>query len=107
VTVPAVAAVILGGASLSGGTARPLGAAAGVLILCILRTGLTSLGVSAHVHEIVTGAILLAVAISDGPDLMRRIYELGLRGDRRQSEDVGQSATARGSSLSTAARDDT
>ncbi len=80
VAVPSVAAVILGGASLSGGTARPLGTAAGVLILGLLRTGLTSLGVPAHVHEIVTGAILMAVAISDGPDLLRRLYRLGFRG---------------------------
>jgi ribose transport system permease protein len=68
VTVPAVAAVILGGASLAGGTARPLGMAAGVLVICLLRTGLTSLGVSPHVHEIVSGAILMAIAISDCPD---------------------------------------
>ena len=68
VTVPAVAAVILGGASLARGTARPLGTAAGVLVLCLLRTGLTSLGVSPHVHEIVSGTILMAVAISDCPD---------------------------------------
>jgi len=75
VSVPAVAAVILGGASLSGGTGRPLGTAAGVLILCLLRTGLTALGVSPYVHEVVTGAILLAVAIADGPDLIRRVSD--------------------------------
>lgn len=82
VTVPAIAAVILGGASLSRGTARPMGTAAGVLILCLLRTGLTSLEMSPQVHEIVTGGILLIVAISDGPDLMRHLYRLGLGAGR-------------------------
>ncbi|MGD0026637.1 MAG: ABC transporter permease [Xanthobacteraceae bacterium] len=82
VTVPAIAAVILGGASPSRGTARPLGTAAGVLILCLLRTGLTSLEMSPHVHEMVMGSILMIVAISDGPDLTRHLYRLGLGGGR-------------------------
>lgn len=76
VSVPAVAAVILGGASLSGGTGRPLGIAAGVLVLCLLRTGLTTVGVPPYVHELVTGAILLAFAIGDGADLMRRLTDV-------------------------------
>jgi ribose/xylose/arabinose/galactoside ABC-type transport system permease subunit len=76
VAVPAVAGVILGGASLLGGAGRPAGTAAGVLILCVLATGLTALGVSSAIRDFITGGILLAVAISDGPDLGRRIYEL-------------------------------
>jgi ribose/xylose/arabinose/galactoside ABC-type transport system permease subunit len=76
ILVPAVAAAILGGVSLSGGVGRPLGIAAGVLILCVLRTGLTSLGVEPYVHEIVTGAILLAVAVADGPHLKVRWFQL-------------------------------
>ncbi|HWK60429.1 MAG TPA: ABC transporter permease [Eoetvoesiella sp.] len=77
ILVPAVAAAILGGVSLSGGVGRPLGIAAGVLILCVLRTGLTSLGVQPYVHDVATGAILLAVAIADGPHLAMRLYQLG------------------------------
>lgn len=77
ILVPAVAAAILGGVSLSGGVGRPLGVAAGVLILCVLRTGLTSLGVEPYVHDIVTGAILLAVAIVDGPHLRIRLFQVG------------------------------
>jgi ribose/xylose/arabinose/galactoside ABC-type transport system permease subunit len=76
VSVPAVAAVILGGASFSGGTGRPLGTATGVLILGLLRTGLTTLGVPPYVHELATGAVLLSVAIADGGDFMRRLYDL-------------------------------
>lgn len=73
VLVPAVAAAILGGVSLSGGTGRPLGIAAGVLILGLLRSGLHSLGVSPFVHDIATGGVLLLVAVLDGPHLMRRV----------------------------------
>lgn len=73
VLVPATAAAILGGVSLSGGTGRPLGIAAGVLILGLLRSGLHSLGASPFVHDIATGSVLLLVAILDGPHLMRRV----------------------------------
>jgi ribose/xylose/arabinose/galactoside ABC-type transport system permease subunit len=66
VLVPATAAAILGGVSLSGGVGRPLGIAAGVLSLAILRSGLNGLGASPAVHDIVTGAILLGVAVIDG-----------------------------------------
>lgn len=78
VLVPAAAAAIIGGVSLSGGTGRPLGIAAGVLVLCLLRSGLNALGASPYVHEIATGAVLLSVAILDGPALARRVTELRL-----------------------------
>lgn len=77
ILVPAVTAAILGGVSLSGGVGRPLGVAAGVLILCVLRTGLTSLGVEPYVHDIVTGTILFTVAIVDGPHLRMRLFQAG------------------------------
>jgi ribose/xylose/arabinose/galactoside ABC-type transport system permease subunit len=76
VSVPAVTAVILGGASFSGGTGRPLGVAAGTLILGLLRTGLTALGVPPYVHDIVTGSVLVVVAITDGRDFVRRLHVL-------------------------------
>jgi ribose/xylose/arabinose/galactoside ABC-type transport system permease subunit len=76
ILVPAVAAAILGGVSLSGGVGHPIGIAAGVLILGVLRTGLTSLGVPPYVHDIATGFILVAVAIADGPHLRMRMVQL-------------------------------
>jgi len=79
VLVPAVAAAILGGVSLSGGTGRPLGIAAGVLILALLRSGLQSLGASPFVHDIATGGVLMLVAILDGPHLMRRVSWVRMR----------------------------
>jgi ribose transport system permease protein len=83
VSVPAVAAVILGGASFSGGTGRPLGTATGVVILGLLRTGLTAIGVPPYVHEMVTGGVLIGVAIADGGDFMRRLYRVTVKGRAR------------------------
>ena len=76
VLVPAAAAAILGGVSLSGGTGRPLGIAAGVLTLAVLRAGLNALGVLPFVNDIATGVILLAVALLEGPDLARRLRSM-------------------------------
>jgi ribose/xylose/arabinose/galactoside ABC-type transport system permease subunit len=70
---PAAAAAIVGGVSVAGGRGTPMGIAAGVLTLCILRSGLSAIGVSPHVHEIVTGCILVFIAVLDAPDLVRRI----------------------------------
>ena len=69
VLVPATAAAILGGVSLSGGTGTPLGIATGVLILGVLRAGLNALGAPPFAHDISMGAVLLLVAIVDAPGL--------------------------------------
>ena len=71
--VPATAAAIIGGVSLSGGRGTPVGIAGGVLVLAVLRSGLTAIGVPPFVHDIVTGGVLLAVALLDAPELQRRL----------------------------------
>ena len=58
---------------MSGGKGHPMGIAAGVLTLCILRSGLNAIGVSPPVHLVVTGTILLVIAIVDAPDLFKQI----------------------------------
>lgn len=73
VLAPAAAAAIIGGISLVGGRGGPLGIAAGAIILCVLRSGLSAIGVSPHVHDIITGAILLVISVIDGPDFLRRL----------------------------------
>lgn len=79
VLVPSTAAAILGGVSLSGGMGRPMGIAAGVLTLAFLRGGLNGLGVTPAAQDIVTGSILMAVAIADGTATRRRIADLFAR----------------------------
>ncbi len=73
VLAPAAAAAIVGGVSVIGGRGSPMGIAAGVLTLCILSSGLSAIGVAPYVHDLVTGAILLVIAILDAPDLAQRI----------------------------------
>jgi ribose/xylose/arabinose/galactoside ABC-type transport system permease subunit len=76
VLVPAVAAAILGGVSLAGGTGTPLGIAAGILTLTVLRSGLNAIAAPPFAHDVATGLILLAVAISDAPFLWHRLIAL-------------------------------
>jgi ribose transport system permease protein len=73
VLVPAAAAAILGGVSLVGGTGTPLGIAAGVLTLTVLRSGLNAIAAPPSAHDLATGFILLAVAISDASFLWHRL----------------------------------
>lgn len=91
---PAAAAAIVGGVSLVGGRGSPTGIAAGVLTLCILSSGLSAIGVAPYVHDLVTGAILLVIAILDGPDLVQRITTWRLdRAERRQRSALAESSS--------------
>lgn len=58
-----IAAVVIGGASLSGGTGGIGGTVVGVLIIGVLRNGLNLLGVSPFIQQIVIGAVI-AVAVA-------------------------------------------
>jgi ribose transport system permease protein len=64
-----IAAVVIGGASLSGGQGSIIGAMVGALLMTEIKTGCTHVGLPNWVQEIVTGAIIVvAVAI----DRLRR-----------------------------------
>jgi ribose/xylose/arabinose/galactoside ABC-type transport system permease subunit len=92
VLAPAAAAAIVGGVSVVGGRGNPMGIAAGVLTLCILRSGLSAIGVEPHVHDLVTGTILLVIAILDAPDLARRLAIWRLdHAERRSRRAAGNS----------------
>ena len=60
----AIAAVVIGGASLSGGEGSILGALIGALIMQTIRSGGAQMGLQNWIQEIVTGSIIiLAVAL--------------------------------------------
>jgi ribose/xylose/arabinose/galactoside ABC-type transport system permease subunit len=61
----AIAAVVIGGASLSGGIATVRGTIIGALIMTVVDNGCTKLGLDNWVQEIVTGAIILAAVAID------------------------------------------
>ena len=90
VLAPAAAAAIVGGVSVVGGRGSPMGIAAGVLTLCVLRSGLSAIGVEPHVHDLVTGSILVVIAVLDAPDLARRMTAWRLdRSERRRRPIAG------------------
>jgi ribose/xylose/arabinose/galactoside ABC-type transport system permease subunit len=60
-----IAAVVIGGASLSGGQGSIAGALTGALFMTVIKTGCTHLGLPNWVQEIVTGAIIVTAAIVD------------------------------------------
>lgn len=74
--VAAASAAILGGVSLSGGKGSALGMAAGVLTICLLRSGLSAIGAKPYMLEIVTGTLLLVVAIFDAPRFLEQLKRL-------------------------------
>ncbi len=59
-----IAAVVIGGASLSGGRGTILGTIIGTLLIAFLRNGCVLLGINDHIQLIVIGAIIvIAVAV--------------------------------------------
>ena len=60
-----IAAVVIGGASLSGGSGTILGTLIGALIMTVVNNGCTKLDMPNWVQEIVTGAIIVAAVTLD------------------------------------------
>jgi len=65
----AIAAVVIGGGSLAGGQGSVPGAMLGALLMTVIKTGCTHVGVPNWVQEIVTGTIIV---IAMGIDRLRR-----------------------------------
>jgi inositol transport system permease protein len=61
----AIAAAVIGGASLSGGVGRLTGTVIGTVILGVLTSGFTFLNVDAHYQEIIKGAVIIAAVVAD------------------------------------------
>jgi ribose/xylose/arabinose/galactoside ABC-type transport system permease subunit len=60
-----IAAVVIGGGSLSGGEGSILGSLIGALLMTVIKTGSTHMGLPNWVQEIVTGAIIVIAAAVD------------------------------------------
>ena len=60
-----IAAVVIGGGSLSGGEGSVAGSIFGALLMTLIRTGCTHLGISNWVQEIITGTIIVVAVALD------------------------------------------
>jgi ribose transport system permease protein len=60
-----IAAVVIGGGSLSGGEGSVLGSIVGALIMAVIRSGCSQMGLPNWVQEIVTGGIIVAAVALD------------------------------------------
>lgn len=61
----AIAAVVIGGTSLSGGKGSVTNTFLGVLIIAVLQTGLAQIGASEPTKRIITGLVIVAAVILD------------------------------------------
>ena len=60
-----IAAVVIGGASLTGGRGTVIGTIIGTLLISFLRNGLTLLGISTNIQLVVIGAIIIGAVALD------------------------------------------
>ena len=74
-----LAVVVLGGASLTGGTGSILGTVLGLLLLALLQNGLILIGVSSFWIQFATGCVFLAAVSTIAWDRTRQQRALGRR----------------------------
>ena len=61
----AIAAVVVGGTSLSGGSGRILGTLIGALIIAVIQNGMNLTGVESYMQKVVLGLVILVAVILD------------------------------------------
>ncbi len=75
IALQAIAAVLIGGASLSGGAGSVWGTFFGMLFVGLLQNGLSLMGVDVAWQQVITGVILVAAVLADqlrGPRFRKR-----------------------------------
>ena len=61
----AIAAAVIGGTSLSGGIGRIAGTVIGTIILGIMTSGFTFIGLDAYIQDIVKGGVIVSAVVAD------------------------------------------
>jgi ribose transport system permease protein len=61
----AIAAVVIGGASLTGGRGSVISSALGAIVMLVLGAGLAQMGVQEPTRRLVTGAVIVIAAVAD------------------------------------------
>ena len=60
-----IAAVVVGGTSLSGGSGRMLGTLIGAFIISVIQNGMNLLGMESYTQQVVLGAVILGAVLLD------------------------------------------
>jgi ribose transport system permease protein len=60
-----IAAVVVGGTSLSGGEGRVFGTLIGALLIAVIQNGMNLTGVESYTQKVVLGAVILAAVLLD------------------------------------------
>jgi len=60
-----IAAVVVGGTSLSGGSGRVLGTLIGAFIISVIQNGMNLLGIESYTQQVVLGAVILGAVLLD------------------------------------------
>ena len=61
----AIAAVIIGGTSMAGGSGTMVGTLIGIFIMAVLRAGLSSMGLQSHWQTFFTGVVVIGAVLMD------------------------------------------
>lgn len=78
-----IAAVVVGGTSLSGGEGRMFGTLIGALIIAVIRNGMNLTDVQAYNQKVVLGLVILGAVLVDL--LKKRDWKLLMRGFGKRS----------------------
>ena len=60
-----IAAVVVGGTSLSGGSGRIIGTLIGAFIISVIQNGMNLLGFDSYLQQVVLGAVILFAVLLD------------------------------------------
>ncbi|MEG0268978.1 MAG: ABC transporter permease [Clostridia bacterium] len=79
----AIAGVVIGGTSMSGGSGTMVGTLIGVFIMATLKTGLASMGLQAHWQTFITGFVVIGAVLLD---IWRNNASLRVKNDKKETE---------------------
>jgi len=84
-----IAAVVLGGTKLSGGSGTMIGSALGAIFLVLIDNGLNLINASPYIYDIVKGVVLLAAVIVDRASIVRQSKQLLEQKEQRIKSSMG------------------
>lgn len=100
----AIAAVVIGGASLMGGKGTVRGTLLGAFVIGFLAAGLTIVGISAYVQTVFTGAVIVLAVLLNGIQVRRRRRARDSAGSPPTTSTLSRSETGNGEAVPSAVK---